>query len=77
MPHQPTDASGSGNPEVTSHEVAETPEEILEYWTPERMAKAEPAGRTLELPDSADRPAQDQTQDQTQDQAPEEDRTEP
>jgi hypothetical protein len=68
MPHPPTDASGSGNPEVTSHEVAETPEEILEYWTPERMAKAEPAGRTLEVPDSADGPGQDQ--------APEEDRPE-
>ncbi|WP_309106130.1 hypothetical protein [Arthrobacter sp.] len=50
MPHQPTDASDSGGPPVTSHHVEETPEEILEYWTPERMAKAGPAGRTLEAP---------------------------
>jgi hypothetical protein len=52
MPHQPTDANGDDGPQVSSHEVEETPEEILEYWTPERMAKAEPARRTLEVPDS-------------------------
>jgi hypothetical protein len=75
MPHQPTDASNSGNPEVTSHQVEETPEEILEYWTPERMAKAEPADRTLEVPDPADGTAQDQAQ--TQDRAPDQDLTEP
>ncbi|MFE5839836.1 hypothetical protein [Arthrobacter sp. NPDC056493] len=32
-----------------SHNVSETPEEILAYWTPERMAEAVP--RDIRLPD--------------------------
>lgn len=68
MPHQPGDSKDTGHPRVTSHQVEQTPEEILEYWTPERMAKASPAERTLEVPGPTDGPAQDQ--------APEEDSTE-
>ncbi|MGX9901982.1 hypothetical protein ACW0JT_23130 [Arthrobacter sp. SA17] len=48
MPHQPTEPNSSGHPQVASHRVEETPEEILEYWTPERMAEANP--RELILP---------------------------
>ena len=54
MPHQPGEAN-SGDPEATSHEVEKTPEEILEYWTPERMAQANP--RELILP--PDEPEED------------------
>ena len=32
-----------------SHNVSQTPEEILAYWTPERMAEAVP--RDIRLPD--------------------------
>lgn len=68
MPHQPGESKDTGHHQVSSHQVEESPEEIVEYWTPERMAQAEPAGRTLEAPDPTDGPAQDQ--------APEEDSTE-
>lgn len=60
MPHQPGESKDTGHPRVTSHQVEQTPEEILEYWTPERMAKASPAERTLEVPDPAEGPAEDQ-----------------
>jgi hypothetical protein len=35
------------NSQVDSHEVGQSPEEILEYWTPERMAQAIPRGLNL------------------------------
>ncbi|GAB14369.1 hypothetical protein ARGLB_065_00080 [Arthrobacter globiformis NBRC 12137] len=41
------DAGSSG--EVVSHSVSEAPEEVLAYWTPERMAEAVP--RDIRLPD--------------------------
>lgn len=34
---------------AVSHNVGQTPEEILAYWTPERMAEAVP--RDIRLPD--------------------------
>ncbi|WP_247040095.1 hypothetical protein [Arthrobacter rhizosphaerae] len=60
MPHQPDESNDSRHPQVTSHQVEESPEEIVEYWTPERMAKASPAERTLEVPGPAEGPAEDQ-----------------
>ena len=44
------DAGSSG--EVVSHSVSEAPEEVLAYWTPERMAEAVP--RDIRLPDPED-----------------------
>lgn len=43
--------SGSDEPDGAgvSHNVSQTPEEILAYWTPERMAEAVP--RDIRLPD--------------------------
>ena len=44
--------------ESPSHsESSQTHEEILAYWTPERMADAKP--RELRLPEPAPRPADD------------------
>lgn len=34
---------------VSHSDASQTPEEILEYWTPERMAEAKP--REIRLPD--------------------------
>lgn len=48
------DAGSSGD--VVSHSVSEAPEEILAYWTPERMAEAVP--RDIRLPDPEDREPQ-------------------
>jgi hypothetical protein len=48
-PDQPAD----GDP-VTSSELNQTREEVLEYWTSERMAKAKP--RELRLPEPGTRP---------------------
>lgn len=64
MPHQPGKSSDPGHPQATSHRVEETPEEILEYWTPERMAHSKPAERTLQEPDPAEGPTEDQVPDQ-------------
>ncbi|MET3935557.1 hypothetical protein [Arthrobacter sp. OAP107] len=43
-----TDSSGA----TVSHSVGKPPEEILAYWTPERMAEAFP--REIRLPDPED-----------------------
>jgi hypothetical protein len=45
------DDADSSDAEV-SHSVSQTPEEILAYWTPERMAEAVP--RDIRLPDPED-----------------------
>lgn len=42
---------------VSNSESEQTHEEILAYWTPEKMAKAKP--RELQLPEPAPRRAQD------------------
>ncbi|MET1087267.1 MAG: hypothetical protein ABWY04_09115 [Arthrobacter sp.] len=41
MPHNPSDEP-AGHRSVTRIEVNQTHEEILEYWTKERMAEATP-----------------------------------
>ncbi|WP_395402269.1 hypothetical protein ACHMXB_01790 [Arthrobacter sp. UC242_113] len=41
------DPGGTGDAEV-SHSVSQAPEEILAYWSPERMAEAVP--RDIRLP---------------------------
>lgn len=41
--------SDEGDGSKVSHNVRESPEEILAYWTPERMAEAVP--REIRLPD--------------------------
>ena len=56
MPRPPADATGPAESpsrdvpdEAVSHvDVVETPEEVLAYWTPERMAQAKP--REIRLP---------------------------
>jgi hypothetical protein len=45
-----------------SHNISQTPEEILAYWTPERMAEAVP--RDIRLPDPEE--SQPQPEDQPQ-----------
>lgn len=49
--HQPRPNGGTEPSEdpVRHAESLQTPEEILAYWTPERMAQAEP--REIRLPD--------------------------
>ncbi|WP_190243075.1 hypothetical protein [Arthrobacter globiformis] len=42
------DAAGSTDDAEVSHRVSQAPEEILAYWTPERMAEAVP--RDIRLP---------------------------
>jgi hypothetical protein len=39
---------------VSHSDASQTPEEILEYWTPERMAEAKP--REIRLPDPQGEP---------------------
>jgi hypothetical protein len=41
-------AAGSTDDAAVSHSVSQAPEEILAYWTPERMAEAVP--RDIRLP---------------------------
>lgn len=56
MPRQPADGTGPAESpsrdlpdEAVSHsDVIQTPEEALAYWTPERMAQAQP--REIRLP---------------------------
>lgn len=59
MPRPPADGSepaeslpgdeGDGQDETVSEsDVSQTPEEVLAYWTPERMARAQP--REIRLP---------------------------
>lgn len=56
MPRPPADATGPAESpsrdvpdEAVSHsDVVETPEEVLAYWTPERMAQAQP--REIRVP---------------------------
>jgi hypothetical protein len=56
MPRPPADGTGPAEPlprdeqdEAVSHsDAGQTPEEILAYWTPERMAQARP--REIRLP---------------------------
>ena len=47
------DDTGTADDAAVSHSVHQPPEEILAYWTPERMAKAFPRG--IRLPDPEDR----------------------
>jgi hypothetical protein len=47
------DDAGTTDDAAVNHSVSQPPEEILAYWTPERMAKAVP--RDIRLPDPEDR----------------------
>ena len=49
------DDAGITDDPAVSHSVTQPPEEILAYWTPERMAEAVP--RDIRLPDPEDREA--------------------
>ncbi|MGN7250000.1 MULTISPECIES: hypothetical protein [unclassified Arthrobacter] len=42
------DDAGSTDDAEVSHSISQAPEEILAYWTPERMAEAVP--RDIRLP---------------------------
>ena len=46
------DDAGSTDDAAVSHRSTQAPEEILAYWTPERMAEAVP--RDIRLPDPED-----------------------
>jgi hypothetical protein len=52
-PHGPDDAPGSrdsdGRDSLSRSDLNQTREEVLEYWTEQRMAEAKP--RELRLPD--------------------------
>jgi hypothetical protein len=59
MPRPPADGSGPAaswpsdeadeqDETVSESDVSQTPEEVLAYWTPERMARAQP--REIRLP---------------------------
>ncbi|WP_164201604.1 hypothetical protein [[Micrococcus luteus] ATCC 49442] len=67
MPKQPRtpgkeSASGKepGEDSVSHSTSDQTHEEILAYWTPERMAEAKP--RELRLPERAQRPGDESTE---------------
>ncbi|WP_411375813.1 hypothetical protein ACLH0K_05470 [Arthrobacter sp. MPF02] len=53
---QSPSSDSSGQDPVTHSEVHQTREEILEYWTRQRMAEAKP--RELRLPAEGSRPDQ-------------------
>lgn len=46
--HPQSEGPSEEIPQVDSHKVGQSPEEILEYWTKERMAQAKP--REIVLP---------------------------
>jgi hypothetical protein len=48
------DAPPPGEDPVSSSDVSQSPEEILAYWTPERMAEATP--REILLPSPGEEP---------------------
>jgi hypothetical protein len=65
MPRPPADGSGPAeslprdeadglDETVSESDVGQTPEEVLAYWTPERMAQAQP--REIRLPDADSEP---------------------
>ncbi|MDR6415467.1 hypothetical protein [Pseudarthrobacter sulfonivorans] len=54
---EPRSGRVPGHDSVSHSESHQTHEEILAYWTPERMADAKP--RELRLPEPAPRPTQD------------------
>jgi hypothetical protein len=65
-PKRPSkDAPVAGKDPVSHAEASQTPEEILAYWTPERMAEAQP--REIRLPVAQDDPAQDDAAQQPED----------
>ncbi|HEY3575868.1 MAG TPA: hypothetical protein VGK98_18835 [Arthrobacter sp.] len=47
------DDTATADDAAVSHSLHQPPEEILAYWTPERMAEAFPRG--IRLPDPEDR----------------------
>ena len=61
---QPPREPAAGQDPVSHADLDQTPEEILEYWTKERMEAAQP--RELRLPEPGPRPA-DKNQDKNQD----------
>ena len=54
---QPPKDTPSGQDPVSHAELNQTHEEILEYWTEERMAEAKP--RELRFPEEGPRPGQE------------------
>jgi hypothetical protein len=54
---QPPKNGTPGQDPVSHAELNQTHEEILEYWTDQRMAEARP--RELRLPEKGDRPGQE------------------
>lgn len=64
--HLSSDPGTAPEDESVSHsDVAQTPEEILAYWTPERMAEAQP--REIRLPAGQDDRARDDADQQPED----------
>lgn len=50
MHRRRTDGTGPSDDDAVSHsDVSQAPEDILAYWTPERMAEAKP--REVRLPE--------------------------
>jgi hypothetical protein len=54
MHHQPTDSQDPGEEGVSHSDISQAPEEIIAYWTPERMAEAKP--REVRLPEPGGSP---------------------
>ena len=53
--HPPrTDSPEPADDAVSHSDITQSPEEILAYWTPERMAEAKP--REIRLPEPASTP---------------------
>ncbi|WP_082579496.1 hypothetical protein [Arthrobacter sp. Soil736] len=58
----PRDEADEQDETVSHSDVSQTPEEVLAYWTPERMAQAKP--REIRFPEAdADPEADGQPQD--------------
>ncbi|WLQ05123.1 hypothetical protein [Arthrobacter oryzae] len=49
----PADDGPSGDGAVSRSDITQAPEDIIAYWTPERMAEAKP--REVRLPEPAGR----------------------
>lgn len=49
--HRRSEENAGSADAAVSHSVSQTPEEVLAYWTPERMAEAVPRDIRLPVPE--------------------------
>ncbi|WP_156372446.1 hypothetical protein [Arthrobacter sp. Leaf337] len=54
--HEPSDQGSSNDDAVSRSEISQAPEDILAYWTPERLADAKPREVRLPQPEADHEP---------------------